>query len=195
MSESIVVPTDRDVRGTLDEPTADACVVACPPHPRMGGDRTDSRLRAVSDAVDAACLRFDYGPWDDGYGELADARAALSWARDRYGADRVAMFGYSFGGCIALLASARDDPVAVSTLAPVAKLTDELDGVSAIGELDCPLQLVYGSRDTTADWEPALEAARKRGATIEELPADHFFVGRTADVGRIVAAFLEDALG
>ena len=87
MSETVLLPGARDVRATLDTPEADACVVACPPHPQMGGKRTDRRLQAVSDhlAPDVACLRFDYGAWDEGRGEVADCRNALAWAREEYG--------------------------------------------------------------------------------------------------------------
>jgi alpha/beta superfamily hydrolase len=113
----LALPGARDARGTLDvagDGRADAVVVAAPPHPRQGGRRTDGRLRAVSDAlgdVGVDCLRFDYGPWDEGRGERADVRAALRWARADY--DRVGAFGYSFGASVTLLAAAdagRADP-------------------------------------------------------------------------------------
>jgi len=45
------VPGSRDVRAILDRRDSPAVVVACPPHPGMGGDRSDPRLRAVSDAL------------------------------------------------------------------------------------------------------------------------------------------------
>jgi alpha/beta superfamily hydrolase len=104
-SEEIVVPSDRDVRATLDAPGGDACVVDCPTHPQMGGSRTDARLRAVSDALECACLRMDYGEWDGGPGELGDVLDTYAWARAEY--DEVSLFGYSFGGCLALVAAAR----------------------------------------------------------------------------------------
>lgn len=196
-SEEIIVPGARDVRATLDTPDADACVVACPPHPQMGGRRTDLRLRAVSDAIDFACLRFDYGPWDNGAGELADARNALDCMRNRY--DRVGLFGYSFGGCIGLLASARESvdgspPVAVSTLAPADRITPELDAVAELKDVTCPVQVIYGHRDDTVDWEPVVEHAREFDHAVESLPADHHFVGQADKVGARVADFLEQWL-
>ncbi|MFC6753781.1 alpha/beta hydrolase, partial [Halorubrum tibetense] len=116
MSDTVLVPGGRDVRATLDvaesehdtdASTADAIVVACPPHPQHRGHRGDERLVAVSDALTARgidCLRFDYGPWDEGYGECADADNAVGWALDRY--DRVGLFGFSFGGTVALVTAA-----------------------------------------------------------------------------------------
>ncbi|WP_336135508.1 alpha/beta hydrolase [Natronomonas amylolytica] len=193
MSESVLVPSDRDVRGTLDSPDSDTCVVACPPHPQMGGSRTDSKLRAVSDALDCACLRFDYGAWDEGDGELADTRDAYAWARDRYA--RVGLFGYSFGGCLALVAAARESkagrpPFAVAALAPAANITADIDAVEAIDDIDCPVGIVYGKRDTTVDAEAVAERVRARGGTVEAVGADHFFVGQTTKVAETVASLL-----
>lgn len=183
MSETVLVPTDRDVRGTLDDPDRDDCVVACPPHPEMGGSRSNPILRAVSDAVDCACLRFDYGAFDEGRGELADTRAVLAWARDRF--DAVSLFGYSFGGCLALVAAARESrmghpPAGVGTLAPAARLTGDVDAVAAIEDIDCPIAVVYGERDTTVDAKAVADRVRRHGGRVDAIGADHFFVGQRA---------------
>ncbi len=193
MGDRVVIPSDRDVRGTLDSPAGDRCVVACPPHPQMGGSRTDKRLRAVSDALECACLRFDYGPWDEGYGELADTRDAYAWARENYG--RVGLFGYSFGGCLALLAAARESasgrpPEVVVALSPADRLASDLDAVAAIDEIDCPMAVVYGERDTTVDAEVVAKRVRERGGEVSVLSADHHFVGQTRAVGERVAELL-----
>jgi len=221
-SDTVLVPGGRDVRATLDAPDADACVVACPPHPQMGGKRSDARLTAVADALApaVATLRFDYGPWDEGAGELTDARNALAWARDRY--DAVALFGYSFGGCIALLAAARESrgerseapeasgsdhrerhasseagtpPAAVAALAPASRLGPDLDAAAALDAVSCPGYVLYGERDTTAEWEPVVERARTLGWSVESMSADHHFVGQTAKIGERCGAFLRNAIG
>ncbi|CAI49074.1 alpha/beta hydrolase fold protein [Natronomonas pharaonis DSM 2160] len=196
MSKSVVVPADRDIRGTLDAPDADRCVVACPPHPQHGGNRNDPRLEAVSDDLDAACLRFDYGPWDEGRGELEDVRAAYAWARERY--DAVGLFGYSFGGCLALVAAAAESeagtpPSAVAVLSPAASLAaGELDAVAAVADIDAPMALVYGERDTMIDATAVADALTDAGGDVASLPADHFFVGQTQRVGAAIAAFFND---
>ena len=200
--ETVLVPGGRDVRATLDEPSEDtgSCVVACPPHPEMGGRRTDRRLRAVSDHLTnhgVACLRFDYGPWDEGEGERTDARNALALARERF--DAVGLFGYSFGGAVALLAAAAESeegtpPAATAVLAPAARLEAGLDAVGAVSRVDCPLQVVYGERDTTADWEPVVERARGAGAEVVAMSADHHFVGQDATVGNVIGEFLAGRL-
>jgi len=193
MSEAVLVPSDRDVRGTLDSAASDRCVVACPPHPRMGGSRTDPRLEAVSDALGCACLRFDYGAWDGGRGELRDVRDALAWARANY--ERVGLFGYSFGGCLAVVAAARESaagtpPERVVALSPAARLSDGIDAVAAVEDVECPIAVVYGERDTTVEAGAVADRVRARGGEVRTLPADHHFVGRTAHVGGIVAELL-----
>ncbi|MFB6087745.1 MAG: dienelactone hydrolase family protein [Haloarculaceae archaeon] len=206
MSETVRIPGARDVRATLDGAAgrehgdahgeSGGCVVACPPHPQMGGSRSDARLRAVSDALGergVACLRFDYGSWDEGEGERRDARNAASWAGDRF--ERVGLFGYSFGGCIALLAAAdRDDVAAVSALAPAAGIGDGLDAADALDSIPCPVGIVYGERDDTADWKPVVERARDLNVETVGVPADHHFVGQRERVAERVADFLADEI-
>jgi hypothetical protein len=195
----VLVPGPRDVRGTLSEPDAevDRAVAACPPHPQFGGNRSDRRLRAVADELldrGIACLRFDYGDWDGGRGERADAERAVEWLRGRY--DRVGLFGYSFGGAVAVLAGAALDPppTAVATLAPASRLgdADDLDAAAAVDRLGCPLQVVYGERDATADPVPLADRARDRGHDVRVVSADHHFVGQTRSVAATAAAFLDD---
>ncbi|GAB6863032.1 alpha/beta hydrolase [Haloplanus litoreus] len=197
-TERIHLPGGRDGRASLDadaDADADALVVACPPHPQHGGTRHDVRLDAVSDALPARidCLRFDYGPWDGGRGERADARTACEWAADRY--DSVGLFGYSFGGGVALLTAA-EVTTPVAALSPVAHLDDGSDVVAAVSRIDAPLWIGYGTRDDTVDAERVAEAARDAGvaAEIETFPADHFFVGQEPTVGGRVAAFFDDTL-
>ena len=192
MSDEVRIASARELRVSVDTPDADACVVAAPPHPQMGGSRSDARLRGVGDALaDAgvACLRFDYGPWDEGDGEQRDVHNALAYARDHF--ERVGLFGYSFGAGVTLLAAADadPDPERVAVLAPPASV-GAFDTVAALDGIDCPLTVVYGERDTTVDWEPVVERARDRGATVEAIPGDHFFVGQVDAAASAVASVL-----
>ncbi|SIR77327.1 alpha/beta hydrolase [Natronorubrum thiooxidans] len=198
----VLIPGGRDVRGTLEEPAddPDAIVVACPPHPQHGGSRSDPRLVAVSEAlqdVGIACLRIDYGSWDNGYGEREDVRNAIRWADEQYDGLPIGVFGYSFGATQALLAAAsgRDREVAaVSALAPTAQLADDLDALAALEALTCPTHILYGERDSTVDWERLVERARERGDTVTELSGDHFFIGHHGQIADAVSDVFEDVL-
>lgn len=197
-SNKVVLPDVRDVRATIDLPDgeADAVTVACPPHPQFGGHRNDNRLVALGEYLtehDVACLRFDYGDWDEGYGEREDARNALRWARERH--DRVGIFGFSFGGGIATLAGADEDADAFALLAPASLLAEKLDAVAVLDGVKVPLKIVYGTRDDTADWEPLAARAEELGFETEAFSADHFFVGQEKKVARRLGEFLVEHLG
>lgn len=196
--ETVLVPGARDVEATLDSPPggASACVVLCPPHPQHRGHRGDDRLTAVAGHLveqRVAALRFDYGDWNEGIGEREDARNALRWASERYGT--VGIFGFSFGGSVAALAAATTDVDlrAVSLLAPAAELPAGLNAANALATIEAPLQVVYATRDNTADWEPVVERARELDYGVVELDADHFFVGKFDHVAETVGPFLVDA--
>lgn len=196
--ETVLVPGARDVEATLDSPAngeVSACVVLCPPHPQHRGNRGDARLIAVSEfLVDrgTAALRFDYGDWDEGHGEREDARNAIRWASDRY--DGIGVFGFSFGGSVAALAAATvGNPLcAVSLFAPAADLPAGLNAADALEDVDAPLQVVYATRDTTADWEPVVEAARALDGDAVELNGDHFLVGKMDRLAETAGPFLLD---
>lgn len=189
MGDRVVVPGGRDVRGTLDG-DGQACVVAAPPHPEYGGSRTDRRLLAVSDALTdggIACLRVDFGPWDEGRAERRDVANAVGWARERY--DRVGLFGHSFGATVGLLAAQETEPDAVSALAPDALASDALLGVT------CPVQIVYGRDDETVEWQPVVERARDRGHLVSGVRDGHWFAAEMDRVTDLVGTFFERVLG
>jgi alpha/beta superfamily hydrolase len=205
VSDTVLIPGGRDVRASLDRAAsdgsrADSVVVACPPHPRQRGHRGDERLTAASDAVTERgidCLRFDYGDWDEGYGESTDADNAVGWAVERY--DRVGLFGFSFGATVALVtAASRPGLAGVCALAPTARLNPDVDAVAALNglvDLDVPTRVLYATRDSTADWKPVVERATALGIETTAFESDHFFVGRANDVGAAVAEFLGPRLG
>jgi len=204
VTDTVLIPGGRDVRATLDTAASDgarsaAVVVACPPHPQQRGHRGDERLTAVSDALTATgvdCLRFDYGDWDAGYGETTDADNAVGWAAERY--ERVGLFGFSFGGTVALVtAASRPGLAAICALAPTARLNPDADAVAALDDiagLGVATRISYATRDATAEWEPVVERAAALGVETVAVESDHFFVGRASEVGESAAAFLAPRL-
>jgi len=70
---------------------------AAPPTARPPRRRAPDRRQQRADRSGIDCLRFDYGDWDEGYGESTDADNTVGWAAvERY--ERVGLFGFSFGG-------------------------------------------------------------------------------------------------
>jgi hypothetical protein len=205
VSKTVLIPGGRDVRATLDTAAsdgsrADAVVVACPPHPQQRGHRGDERLTAASDALTERgidCLRFDYGDWDEGYGESTDADNAVGWAAER--CECVGLFGFSFGATVALVtAASRPGLAGVCALAPTARLNTDVDAVAALDdvvELGVPTRILYATRDSTVDWEPVVERAAELGIGTAAFESDHFFVGRAGEVGETVGEFFAPLLG
>lgn len=199
--EDVLIPGARDVRATLDradpDDRADAVVVACPPHPQHSGSRTDHRLQAVGEELNdhgIDCLRFDYGSWAEGTGERTDANNALDWASEHY--ERVGLFGYSFGGAAAIIVAAeREGLGALVALAPAKEHEDGASAVESVPDVTAPGKVVYGARDDTADWQPVVDAAREDSWDVQELSADHFFIGQQDKVASAVVDFLAPRLG
>jgi len=86
--------------------------LVCHPHPQHGGtmhNKVVYRIARGLRSTGSVVLRFNYrgvnlseGRYDEGEGELDDARAALDYLRERYPALPLTAAGFSFGSRIAL---------------------------------------------------------------------------------------------
>jgi alpha/beta superfamily hydrolase len=99
----------------LEEPEEAApreAVLICHPHPQFGGTMHNKVVYRMARGLrTAGCvvLRFNYrgvnlseGVYDEGYGELEDAREALAWLRAKYPDLPYSLAGFSFGSRIIL---------------------------------------------------------------------------------------------
>ncbi len=114
--ESLFVPGPAGrLEALLEEPEDSGpreAALVCHPHPQHGGtmhNKVVYRIARGLRSAGAVVLRFNYrgvnlseGKYDDGEGELADARAALSYLRSRYPELPFTVAGFSFGSRIAL---------------------------------------------------------------------------------------------
>jgi hypothetical protein len=114
--ESLFVPGPAGrLEALLEEPEYTAPVetaLVCHPHPQHGGtmhNKVVYRIARGLRSTGAVVLRFNYrgvnlseGFYDEGEGELEDARAALDYLRARYPALPFTVAGFSFGSRIAL---------------------------------------------------------------------------------------------
>jgi alpha/beta superfamily hydrolase len=114
--ESLFLPGPAGRLEALLEAPEDAAPIeaalVCHPHPQHGGtlhNKVVYRIARGLRATGAVVLRFNYrgvnlseGSYDEGEGELEDARAALDYLRGRYPALPFTVAGFSFGSRIAL---------------------------------------------------------------------------------------------
>lgn len=87
-------------------------VLICHPHPQHGGTMHNKVVYRIARGLrSAGCvvLRFNYrgvnlseGVYDEGMGELEDARSSLAWLRARYPDLPYSLAGFSFGSRIIL---------------------------------------------------------------------------------------------
>jgi len=174
----------------MPDATPRAGAVVCHPHPEYGGDMENAVVVAVARGltrVGIAALRFDFGEFSGGSAEVEDARTALAALRDQLptGAP-VALVGYSFGAWVAVRAAHEGADVAhVVAVAPPLAFLDW----AFLPALRVPAAFVVGDADQFCD------GARLRGVPesirVRVLAgADHFFVGREADVAAAVVTDL-----
>ena len=198
------------VEGVLSLPerrTSDpGIVVACHPHPVLGGDMDNRVVVAVCRAVDEyglASLRFNFrgvkgsaGRFSNGPGERDDLAAAVSAMRRWPGvnAGRMAVAGYSFGAGVAIAAMGRLRAVrAFAAIAPPVSSVRSL----ADSNVKKPTLFVAGSHDRiAAPLELQRQLDRVKGpVSFAEVPdADHSLAGREGEAAGLVARFLAGTL-
>jgi alpha/beta superfamily hydrolase len=114
--ESLFIPGPVGrLEALLEEPEDSAptqAALVCHPHPSHGGTMHNKVVYRVARALrrsGAVVLRFNYrgvnlseGVYDQGEGELEDARVCLAHLRARYPDLPFTLAGFSFGSCIAL---------------------------------------------------------------------------------------------
>ena len=114
--ESLFIPGPAGrLEAILEEPESETPVEAalvCHPHPQHGGTMHNKVVYRIARGLrraGAVVLRFNYrgvnlseGSYDEGEGELEDARAALAVLRERYPELPFTLAGFSFGSRIAL---------------------------------------------------------------------------------------------
>ena len=175
-----------------------AVAVVAHPHPLYGGTMDNKVVTTVARAFaerGAATYRFNFrgvgetqGTHDEGRGETEDCLAVLAHARAALG-DHLPVWlaGFSFGGAVAVKASARADFQHLVLVAPAfRRLTGE--GLGAVPDPRDPelgdegrhthanTLVVHGDRDETVLLADSIAWATPRDVPIVVVPgADHFF--------------------
>jgi alpha/beta superfamily hydrolase len=184
--------------------TATRAVLLCHPHPLYGGTMHSAVVLAIARVLaeqgsaqggTIAWARFNYrgvgaseGQYDEGRGEMLDARAVLRELKRRAPAGaKVSVCGYSFGTWVGLRAAAIESGVErVALVAPAVRIFEFVkeDGAQFSGRLS----IFLGDQDEFCDVDEAEALAKDLGASIRIFPgADHYFMrGRRALAEEVV---------
>lgn len=190
--QSLMLPGPAGrLEALLEEPEdREPCEAAlvCHPHPAYGGTMHNKVVHRMARALrrsGSVVLRFNFrgvnlseGAFDNGVGELEDARAALRWLLANYPRLPYAAAGFSFGASIALkLGCETGTP---SRLIAAGLPTAYLPGVAFLGGCALPKYFIQSTHD---EYGPRadLEGFVERMAPPRELhfveARDHFFAG------------------
>lgn len=179
-------------------------MVVCHPHPQHGGtmhNKVVTTLARTAHALHVPTIRFNYrgvgnsdGSHDDGRGEIDDALAAVASGRQRWPDAALWLAGFSFGGIVALRASARLGAAGVQRLVTVAPALGRAFADPASIEVpQCPWLIVQGDADDVIDGGLVISWGSQLGDDVRlaVMPgAGHYFHGRLADLQAEVQPFL-----
>jgi alpha/beta superfamily hydrolase len=161
--------------------------LVCHPHPQFGGTMHNKVVYRIARGLrrtGAVVLRFNYrgvnlseGKYDEGAGELEDARSALGFLRSRYPNLPYSLAGFSFGSRIILKLGCESD--GVSRLMAVGVPTSYAE-TAKLGNCDVPRVFIQSTHDQFGP-VPAMQeyfdrlSGPKRLIWVEA--NDHFFAG------------------
>ncbi|MBP9947399.1 MAG: alpha/beta fold hydrolase [Vicinamibacteria bacterium] len=181
-----------------------AAAVICHAHPLHGGMMHFKVIFRAAKSLQShgiAVLRFNFrgvgrseGVHDQGIGEQADARAALSEMEQRFPGAPLILGGFSFGSAMAAKVAATDPRVkAVLVLGfPITRIGNTAD----LAHLHQPTLFVQGSDD---EFGPGYSIRKVVGALQGEHKlevvegADHFFTGRLDELQASIDAWASTA--
>jgi alpha/beta superfamily hydrolase len=180
----------------------DLAALVCHPHPLYGGtmhNKVVHRVASTLHDLGADVLRFNFrgvgksaGSFDQGEGELEDARAAMGWLRERYPGARLWAAGFSFGSWVAARLAASEGGIERMIL--VAPTVREA-GYQVLHGSPVPKLVIQGTRDDLCPPQ-ALEPEFARWAEPKELilipGATHFFDRQLGDLARALTEALAE---
>jgi hypothetical protein len=178
--------------------------VVCHPHPLFGGTMHNKVVYQAAKSLDALglpVLRFNFrgtglseGQHDRGDGERGDVRASLDFLAGEFPNIPLLVTGFSFGCWVGLRTGCEDDRVtALIGLGTPINSTD----FSFLRQCTKPKLFVhgtndiYGAADKVREMVSSLPGENKL-VVVEE--ADHFFVGRLAQVDRAITDWVSGKL-
>ena len=178
--------------------------VVCHPHPLFGGTMHNKVVYQVAKSLDALglpVLRFNFrgtglseGKHDRGEGEREDVRAALDFLAAEFPGIPLLASGFSFGCWVGLRVGCED--ARVSTLIGLGAPVNNAD-FSYLLRCAKPKLFVHGANDMYGAVEKLKDLVsslpgKNKVVIVEE--ADHFFVGKLAQVDQAVKDWVRERL-
>jgi uncharacterized protein len=157
------------------------------------------KVAQTMQALGIPALRFNFrgvghstGTYDEGRGEMDDARYALDFLSRRYPGLPVILAGFSFGSWVGLRVACNDDRVQAMVGLGVPARSFAGDTLQ-----DCykPKLIIQGTEDDLAPFkltEQWFEQVSPPKSLVAIQGADHFFQGRLDEVQAIIANFIEN---
>lgn len=177
----------EDLWVTIQRSGDESCVLMCPPHPLMGGSRSDIRLKRIAselEKIQISSVRMDYRThFSGGLGEIEDMRRVLEFVAGEW--NKVAVLGYSFGAVVASHAEAPQ--ILISPLPEIDDIKLRVDGE---GEK----YVVFGTRDEFVRAEELEEILRngKNMKKVVKLETDHLYTGALDELTETVVSFAQE---
>jgi len=162
-------------------------VVLCHPHPLYGGSMHSPVPLAIAKTLAdrasevVAWARFDFrgvgesaGTYDDGRGEVDDARAVTEYLRGLAAGVPLTVCGHSFGSWVGLRAAAADGGVERALLiAPSTRFFERWDDALRFGG---PTTIFLGDEDEFCDLDEGRALAARLGAHLRVFEGyEHYF--------------------
>jgi len=201
--EQIAGPAGR-IECALDRPAAAplGLAVVCHPHPQGGGTLDNKVAQTIARAcidIGWASVRFNFrgvgaseGAWDEGRGEVDDALAVIAaWrGRDEFAGKPLLLGGFSFGGYVAVEASARlADDAKARRIVLVGPSVEK----QAVQGVPADTIVVHGESDELVPLAATLAWARPQGLPVIVFPGvGHFFHGQIALLKKVLVRELRD---
>jgi alpha/beta superfamily hydrolase len=178
-------------------PPVRGIAVIAHPNPVEGGTLDNKVVHTLARtffSLSYVAARFNYrgvgaseGTFDEGRGEVDDARAALAHVRGRFGELPLVLAGFSFGAFV-VSQLAQGEAVERTVLVGPAV------GRFAVGGVAADTIVVHGEQDDVVPLSDVLDWARPQELPIVVFPGSgHFFHGRLPQLSRVVANLMGKA--
>jgi len=180
-------------------------VAVCHPHPLYGGSMHNAVVEGICKALKEegiVALRFNFrgvgaseGAYQEGIGERGDVEAAIEFLTSIEAVDpnSLGVAGYSFGAYVATYAASENPQVsAIALISPPFSMYN----FTPLSSCRKPKLILWGSKDELVGLS-AVDVAKivaepRKLILIEE--ADHFWMGKEDEVGKLVANFFKNTL-